>query len=498
MGFSVQQLGNTVREWIGGLATLPTDTPAEKRRKVSLTMAALMVCLAGVVWSGMYAWLGLTISALIPITYSIVVGLSLGYFFISKRLGQFLVTQLALILWLPFLLQWSLGGFAASGVVMFWAILAPVGALMFQGVRHSLLWLAAYIGLTLYSIWLDPYLIQNTPPVSLWVRNLFFGMNLITVSSITFTVLHYFVSSLKQEISNHQQTEALLVEANQTLTQTVSELQRVNSQLEAEIVERKQTEAALQQAKQIAEISSQAKDTLLAKVSHELRTPLGAILGYAQLIRDGFYGPLTQDQREALAEITDSTDYLTIMVKELLEQAQMSAGKLTLTRELFEPRALLDQVQVRMRVLAQKKDLTLSTHIAPEIPATLYGHPTQIQQILINLVGNAIKFTQQGEVQVYLCKPNETYWQIQVRDTGAGIPKQAQAQIFEPFGQVDDSLTREHSGTGLGLAIVKQLITLMQGKITLESEVGQGSAFTVLLPLISVPDNTEPTTSDSP
>ena len=124
---------NAIQNRLKDLATLPTDTEDEKRRKVTLTMAALLVCLAGMIWAAMYAWLGLRISAIIPMTYSIIVGLSLTYFFISKRVAQFLLTQLTLILCLPFLLQWSLGGFTASGIVMFWALLAPLGGLDVSG-----------------------------------------------------------------------------------------------------------------------------------------------------------------------------------------------------------------------------------------------------------------------------------------------------------------------------------------------------------------------------
>lgn len=489
MGILGWQLFDSFWTWIWDMVTLPADTPEEKRRKVALTMAAVMVSIAGVVWSVMYAWFGLMISAVIPITYSIVVSISLIYFIVSKRLSQFLFTQLTLMLLLPFFLQWSLGGFSSSGVVMFWAILAPVGALLFQGVRQSVFWLIAYIGLTLFSIWLDPYLVEITPPLLLWVQNFFFGMNLIVVSSITFTILLYFVSNLQQEITKHQRTETLAIEANNDLTATVSELQRVNAQLEVEIIERKQIAAALEQAKHAAEMSNQAKDTLLAKVSHELRTPLGAVLGYSRLLIEGYYGPLTTKQSETLLDVIDSTDYLASMVNELLDQSQINAGKLILDSEFFDLREIFDQVQSKMRILAQDKQLTLTSSISPDIPETLYGHPTRIQQILINLVGNAIKFTEEGEVQVHFRKSNETHLEIQVSDTGPGIPENAQARIFEAFGQVDDSVTRAQGGTGLGLSIVKQLTNLMNGQITLESDVGQGSTFTVLLPLVVAQEN---------
>jgi signal transduction histidine kinase len=139
----------------------------------------------------------------------------------------------------------------------------------------------------------------------------------------------------------------------------------------------------------------------------------------------------------------------------------------------------------KMGVLAQVKGLALTADIAADMPDILSGDSARVEQILVNLVSNAIKFTQQGTVQISLYRANAAHWALQVSDTGPGIPLEAQAQIFEPFGQVDSSITRMHTGTGLGLSIVNQLVTLMGGQITLKSQPGQGSIFTVLLPLES-------------
>ena len=140
-----------------------------------------------------------------------------------------------------------------------------------------------------------------------------------------------------------------------------------------------------------------------------------------------------------------------------------------------------------MFLLAEKKGLTFHTEIAPELPSQLYGDMNRLQQILINLVGNSIKFTKIGEVRVNLKRPAPAQWSIEVRDTGVGIPVSEQQDIFEPFRQVSNSITRENRGSGLGLAITKQLVELMGGKIKVESSVEVGSVFTITLPITNAP-----------
>jgi PAS domain S-box-containing protein len=256
--------------------------------------------------------------------------------------------------------------------------------------------------------------------------------------------------------------------------------------LVSDITERKQAEAALALARDQALESSRLKTELLAKVSHELRTPLGAILGFTELLEMHLDGPDAGRQRQMTAEIIDSTHYLTNMVNELLDQAQLDAGRLELNIHPFAPAELLDDALTRMSVLAQIKGLSLTGELAPDLPSTLTGDIIRLQQILVNLIGNAIKFTSAGGVQVRLYRPDAGQWALQVSDTGTGIPVEAQSYIFEPFRQVDGSITRAYTGTGLGLSIVKQLTTLMRGEIILESDLGRGSRFTVILPMLPI------------
>ncbi len=254
----------------------------------------------------------------------------------------------------------------------------------------------------------------------------------------------------------------------------------------SDITERKHAEYLLAQARDQALEVSRLKTRLLANVSHELRTPLGAILGYTEMLSEGVFGPLNERQHHTTREIIDSIGQLLEFVNNLLNQAQIESGKVVLRTQPFYPTDLLEHLKSTASVLTKAKDLQLICTIDPQIPSILYGDPYWLRQILINLVGNAIKFTEEGTIEVQLYRPNDTTWAIRVADTGAGIAPEAQSYIFEAFRQVDGTLTRAHGGSGLGLSIVKHVTTLMKGQITLTSEVGQGSVFTISLPLTSI------------
>ena len=249
-----------------------------------------------------------------------------------------------------------------------------------------------------------------------------------------------------------------------------------------DITERKLAEEALTVAHSQAVEASRLKTQLLANVSHDLRTPLNAILGYTEMLQEGIYDPLTVRQYDATSEIIDSTGQLLNFVNNLLSQAQIEAGKVSINVSSFSPAALLDDVFTVVNGLAQAKGIGLTLEITPDIPLTLMGDPYWLRQILINLIGNAIKFTEQGGVQILIYQSNPTCWAIEVTDTGPGIPAEVQEDLFEAFWQVDGTATREHGGAGLGLSIVKELTTLMNGQVTLKSSVGHGSTFTVILP----------------
>jgi len=250
-----------------------------------------------------------------------------------------------------------------------------------------------------------------------------------------------------------------------------------------DITERKRAEDALFIAYDQALEASRAKSQLLARVSHELRTPLGGILGYAELLRDGVLGEITEPQKDAAKSILQSTKHLTAMVNELLDEAQIQANTTILKEKTFSPAILLEQAVSGLDIVAEKKGLGFLTYIDPNLPEHLLGDEQRLRQIMINLIGNAIKFTEKGEVWVRLERHSPKQWVIKVTDTGMGIPIEAQTAIFEPFQQGQNAITSENRGIGLGLAITKQLAELMGGRIMLDSQTEMGSRFSVLLPL---------------
>jgi PAS domain S-box-containing protein len=253
------------------------------------------------------------------------------------------------------------------------------------------------------------------------------------------------------------------------------------------ITQLKQAQDALALARDQALDASRFKSQLLSRVSHELRTPLGGISGYAELLDYQVFGPLTEEQHGAVNNIIESTHYLTSIVNDLLDEAQIESKSVSLHREYFNPVDLLEKIKSTMSALAVKKGLTFRGEIDPDLPSELYGDVNRLQQVVINLAGNAIKFTKAGEVSISFKRPAPAQWSIEVRDTGAGIPAQDQQNIFEPFRQVNNSITRENRGSGLGLAIAKQLVELMGGHIHLESQIEKGSLFTITLPITNAP-----------
>ncbi len=226
------------------------------------------------------------------------------------------------------------------------------------------------------------------------------------------------------------------------------------------------------------------KNTFVAIVSHELRTPLNAILGYAEMLKESVYGSLNEKQQGASIRIMTNTQRLLTIVSDLLDQAQIEAGRLKIQMVPCRPADLVDNLHSVMDKIASDKGLELITELESSMPPIVLGDPQRLQQILVNLVNNAVKFTEKGHINVRVYNFNKDNWRIQVMDTGNGIPDDAKDYIFESFRQVEGTSTRQHGGVGLGLSIIKQLVELMNGNIEVESEPGKGSIFTVTLPLI--------------
>ncbi|RPJ28909.1 MAG: hypothetical protein EHM33_02850 [Chloroflexi bacterium] len=227
------------------------------------------------------------------------------------------------------------------------------------------------------------------------------------------------------------------------------------------------------------------KSTFVAIVSHELRTPLNAILGYAEMFKESVYGPMNEKQINMSERIMKNTQRLLGLINDLLDQAQMEAGKLTVQMAPLKPAELLENIHGVMDQSVHEKGLRLTSEIEDNLPEILNGDAARLQQILVNLVNNGVKFTDHGTVHVRLFCPHTGRWGIEVSDTGHGIPESELPYIFDTFRQVDGAATRAHGGFGLGLSIVKQLVNLMNGEIKVKSKVDRGSTFTITLPLVT-------------
>lgn len=305
---------------------------------------------------------------------------------------------------------------------------------------------------------------------------------------------------LKQMVRELDAAHKALKRAHDELEQRVEErtheLSEANQKLRQEIHHHQQTQLELQQARDQALEALRLKTQILANISHDARTPLNVIMLRADMLKRGHFGTITSKQIAAMDKILFHSQQLLGFFDNLVTEAQLTANKTTIHQAALVPQELLNDILNTMSPIAERKGLVLHGAVSPELPPQLMGDQERLSQIIINLVGNAIKFTESGQVQLQLLKSDDLEWIVKVSDTGQGIDEAALPHIFTPFWQVDGSMTRHaNRGVGLGLSIVKQLVKLMDGHIDVNSKPGMGSTFIVRLPLLYIEESIECTHS---
>jgi signal transduction histidine kinase/DNA-binding response OmpR family regulator len=432
------------------LGHVPDDPEEEKLRKSSLLVVSGPFSIAGVIWGLLYYSRGLLVPGSIPFIYGILSIGTIVYFSFTKKYKFFRNSQLFLILLLPFSLQISLGGFVPSSAVIYWAIVAPAGAMFFDSVRRSLYWFGAYLLLVVFA-----YLINDIIPEYVnWdlpdsFVNALFLMNIIGVSTIVFSILYYFVGRITS----------------------------LNAALE-------------EQSEKLKEMDK-VKSRFFANISHEFRTPLTLIIG---LLSKQKSDPTTTDlNRKNSIKMIGNAQRLIQLINQLLDlsklesgeqKIQASRGDLVLFTKVLSSQFESLAAGKNIRVLFNRQDLN---DVSAQQGIELYFDAEKLHKVLTNLISNAVKFTPKGgkiAIDVKSKRESDTtkpaYAEITVSNTGDGIPEDKLLHIFDRFYQVDGSSNREYEGSGIGLALVKELIELHRGKVSVESSLGTTS-FTVQL-----------------
>ncbi len=289
--------------------------------------------------------------------------------------------------------------------------------------------------------------------------------------------------SLKRQVRSRTR---LLDLSNQETTYLYKELQKYAETLEKKVEERTEelskTNTELIKARDAAQAADRTKSAFLASMSHELRTPLNSIIGFTGLLLQGMAGPLNKEQNKQLLMVKNSGQHLLSLINDVLDISKIEAGQIDVANETFDIAESIQKVVQTVRLMAESKRLVLIANISPDI-SRINSDRRRVEQILMNLLSNAIKFTEEGKVQVdAYTEKNEI--KIRVTDTGIGIKPENMERLFQPFSQLDTGIARQYEGTGLGLSICKRLAERLGGSITVESEWGKGSAFTLALPFL--------------
>ncbi len=308
----------------------------------------------------------------------------------------------------------------------------------------------------------------------------------VLVISVLALLVSRFGGALQQALTlalnREQELESLRASLEITVAERTADLQIANSQMQATNTELQRAKAVAETARTAAEEANQFKTQFLANMSHELRTPLNAIINFTEFLGEARYGPLTERQQNMQQRVIANGEHLLGLINDILDLAKIEAGRMDLFREPIDLTHMLRGVMATASGLTKDKGLDLELELSDELP-TVNIDKTRIRQVLLNLLSNAAKFTEQGSITVRVVPTADGMVQLSVQDSGIGIAKEQQHLVFEEFRQVDGELTREHQGTGLGIPISKRLVEMHGGQLWLESEAGIGSTFFFTIPV---------------
>jgi signal transduction histidine kinase len=452
-----------------------TDSPKERRRKVTLIVITILCCIASVIWgTTYYVILGPTLTMFLTYAFTVVVGTAILIYFVTKRFTLLLYVFFLMILWNPIAMQWSLGGFAASGGIMIWSILAPFGSLMFQDIKKATFWFLAYLALLFVSLYLDAYSSQWAVPLSHRSSMLFFGMNIIGPSITIFFTMMYFVNAFQRE---HSRAEKLVVDLTQT-----------NSELESTLNELKATQTELVQSEKMAALGK-----LAAGIAHEINNPLGALKSTAStstqciLKIEQFFA-----EGDGLTEIKNNVGFQKLFqILKANSQVFATVGaRVTKIVNSFINFARLDKAGfakvdihegIKNTLTLIQHEIKTKTNVKKEfgdIPK-IVCYPGELNQVFMNLLTNAAQAIKGGgeiTIRTFRDKGNV---HIRIADTGVGIPPDKIEELFDPGFNKDGSRMK----AGLGLFTSYNIIQKHQGQIKVESEVGKGTTFIIILPV---------------
>lgn len=458
------------------------DQSIGRDRRVLFSLSFFM-SLGGTLWVLFLFLLGLPFLAIIPGAYVILTGLNLLLLFPVKPLGSRLF-QIAISLLLPFFMQWVMGGYYASGLVMLWSSISFLAVLAMENRRYTYGWVVSFLLLfTISFIFNDrfrtfrPEVITEGISVNLLVLNiLLIGFIIFIIAEQRLRLDQYFIQKL--EFSNRE-----LEKGRVSLEEVVADRTR---DLETNVLLLQETKNQIKRALQEAREATDSKSYFLTNISHEIRTPLNAILGYAQII--GLRSrevKLPEDMLGYINGIHNSGTLLMDLVNDVLDLSRLDAGKLSLSMESVNIRQLIKKTYEIARARAEQKEVHCSYFLDPRIPEMVETDASRLSQIVLNILSNAVKFTPQGKSVTLDASMEADRLVIKVSDEGPGIPLEDQERIFQPFAQGSAEVTKKFGGAGLGLSIVSRLVNLFRGTITVDSKPGAGACFIVSLPVIA-------------